>query len=225
MALERVLRVEHTLAERLREDLGVVERQVEPLADREPRAAHCERRVAVDQLCDLARSRQQLVTFDDLGDEAELVGPLRAEALLLAEQRHPHRDVDRERTGDAHHLAPGHETDAHMGVEELRVVRRDGDVTGRDQIHARPTADAVHCDDDRLRHRAERRGRLLGRLPLLVLRQVGAFVGCLAVRGDLLHVGARAEGAAVGGHDERPDVVVVLGPGVGVVELARSSAR
>ena len=70
-----------------------MQRQVEALADGEARAAHGERRVAVDERGDLAGPLEQPVVLDDLGDQPELVGPLRAHALVAAGEGDPHGDV------------------------------------------------------------------------------------------------------------------------------------
>ena len=75
-ALLRVVGVQHALAVRLGEQLGLVERQPEALADGEPRAAHRERRVAVDHLRELPQPVAERVVLDHLGDQAELVRAL-----------------------------------------------------------------------------------------------------------------------------------------------------
>ena len=59
-AFDRVLGVQDALPERLGEDLGLVQREVEALADRQPRAPDRERRVAVDELRELAGPRDEL---------------------------------------------------------------------------------------------------------------------------------------------------------------------
>ena len=90
----------------------------------------------------------------------------------------------------------GDQPDAHVRVEELRPIGRDHDVAGRHEVEARTAAQPVHRGEDRLGHRAERRRRLLRRVPLRVRREVGLVVDDAAVVGDLGHVGARAERAA-----------------------------
>ena len=58
-----VVGADHALAERLGEDLRLVQRQVEALADREARAAHGERGVAIDERRDLAGALEQPVVL------------------------------------------------------------------------------------------------------------------------------------------------------------------
>ncbi len=159
----------HALAEGLGEDLRLVQRQVEALADREARAADGERRVAVDERRDLARALEQPVVRDDLGHQAELVGALRAEPLVAAGQRDAHRDVERQHAGEAHHLAARHEADAHVRVEELGALGRDRrcrrSSPGRGPAPQQRPLTAVRIG---LGHRPERRRGLLRRLPLRV---------------------------------------------------------
>ena len=142
------------------------------------------------------------------------------EPLLLAEQGHAHGGVDRDGARDPDHLPAGHETDAHVRIEELRPVGGDRDVTGGDQVEAGTTADPVDRDHDRLGHRTERRRRFLGRLPFPEVREVPPLVRHLAVGGDAFDVGAGTERPTVGGDEDRPHVVVGFGAGVGVAQLA-----
>ena len=89
------------LAHRFGQDLGLVQREVDALADGEARAAHGEGRVAVDDGGDLAGAIHQAIVLDDLGDETELVGALGAEPFVLAHERHAHGHVERAGPGPA----------------------------------------------------------------------------------------------------------------------------
>src|SRR5665213_560894 len=168
----RIVRAYDALAKGLGHDLGFVEREVATLADREARAAHGERRIAVHDPGDLSRALEQTIVLDHLGHEPELVGPLRAHALMAARERQAHGDVRGERTRQPNHLTTGHQPNADVGVEELGPLGRNDDVAGRHEVETRATAQAVDRGEDRLGHRPERRRRLLRRFPLLVGRQV-----------------------------------------------------
>ena len=74
-ALLGVVGAHHPLAEGLGEDLGLVQRQVEALADGEAGAPHGQRGVAVDEARHLAGPLHQPVVLHDLGNEPELVRP------------------------------------------------------------------------------------------------------------------------------------------------------
>ena len=206
-----VLGAHDPLTEGLGEDLGLVQRQVERLVDGQPGAPNRQRRIRVHDVGDLVSALEQAVVLDDLADHAEFVGALGAHPLVLAHQRHSQRDVARQHPGQPHHLAAGHQADADMRVEEGGLVGGDHDVAGGDPVEPRAAAQSVDRGQDRFGHRAKRRGALLRRLPLVVGGQVGPFVDDLAVLGDLRDVGAGAESPAVAGHDQNPDVVVVLG--------------
>ena len=218
--LAGVLGADHALAERLGEDLRLVQRQVEALADREARAADGERGVAIDDRRDLARALEEPLVRHHLGHQAEVVRALRAEPLVAAGERDAHRDVERQHARETHHLAPRHEPDADVRVEELGALGRDGDVAGGHQVEPGAAAEPVHRGQDGLGHRPERRRRLLRRLPLRVGRQVGLVVDHAAVVGDLRHVGSGAERAAGAGHEEDPHRVVGLGRRVRGAQLA-----
>ena len=179
------------------------------MARRVPRTASGALRLTMRR--DLARPLEQPVVLDDLGDEPELVRPLRAHALVPARERDAHRDVGRQRAREPHHLAARHQADAHVRVEELGPIGRDHDVAGRDPVEARAAAQPVDRGEDRLGHRAERRRAFLRRFPLRVRRQVRLVVDDAPVVGDLGDVGAGAERAPVAGDDRDPDVVVGLG--------------
>src|SRR5687768_266822 len=81
-ALLRIVGAHDSLAERLGEDLRLVQGEVEALADGEPGTADGERCVAVHEGGDLAGAVEQAVVLHDLGDEAELERPLRAEPFV-----------------------------------------------------------------------------------------------------------------------------------------------
>ena len=93
------------------------------MARRVPRTASGALRLTMRR--DLAGPLEQPVVLDHLGDQAELVGPLRAQPLVLAGERDAHRDVERQHAGEPHHLAARHQPDAHVRVEELGPVGRD----------------------------------------------------------------------------------------------------
>src|SRR5439155_22838406 len=119
----RIVSVRDALTERLGEELGFVERQPEPFADRKSRSSYGEWRIAVDQRGDLACSLRKAFGRDELCDEAEVVRPLRTQPLVPSRERDPHRDVERKHTREAHDLAARHQTDADVRVEALGSTR------------------------------------------------------------------------------------------------------
>ena len=205
-----VLGVQDALAERLGQQLRLVERQPEPLADRQTRAPHRQRCVAVDHGRELTEAVVQCVVLDHLGDQADSKArcALMRSCLPMIAMRMA--TFSGSGAGHPHHLASGREADADVRIEELRAVRRDGDVTGGDEVQARAATDPVDPDDDRLGHRPERRRGLLGRVPLPEVREVAAVVRHLAVVGAPFDVGAGAERTTVAGDHDGPHVVVGL---------------
>src|SRR5690606_14752080 len=156
---------------------------------------------------------QPLGRVDDLGDHPQLVGPLGGHALVPADEGHPHHRLDR-------HLA--HEPDAldghdlahrDVGVEELGVGGGDDDVGVGHPVEGPAGADAVDRGDDRLPDALVPGGEV--QVPLLQRPPVALHAD--AVGGDLLHVDAGLEGAALAGVDDHPHgrVAVELDPGVG----------
>src|SRR3546814_8465220 len=61
---------------------------------------------------------------------------VRSHPLVPPGEGDAHGDPGGQHAGEADHLAAGHQPDAHMGVEELRLVGRDGDVAGGDPVEA-----------------------------------------------------------------------------------------
>ena len=182
--------MQHTFTERLGDQFGFVQREPEPLADCEAGSPHREWCVPVDHVGDLTRPNRELVVLDHFGDQSEIERALGGQPLLLAEQRHPHRDIDRDRAREPHHLPTRHDPDADVRIEELRTIGRDRDVAGGHEVEAGTAADPVDCHHDRLRHGTERRGRLLRRVPLTEVRQVPTLVRNLSIGGHALHIGA-----------------------------------
>jgi hypothetical protein len=84
---------------------------------------------AGDDLGRPARRFHQLVGGDDLGREADLVGPLGAHPLVAAEERQPHDLAD----GHALQHEPGF-VDARHAVGDVRV--EDGRVGRDDELHS-----------------------------------------------------------------------------------------
>ena len=78
--------------------------------------------------------------LDELGHQTEVEGPLRAQPFVAAGQCDAHGNVERQHTGQTHHLAARHQADAHVGIEELGALGRDHDVAGRHQVEAGPAA-------------------------------------------------------------------------------------
>ena len=92
----------------------------------------------------------QLVVRHDLGDQAHLVGALRAHALVAAEQRHAEADGDRHAARHVHHLVRRDEADRDVRIDEVRLLGGDRDVGLGDQIEREAGDDAVHRRDHRL---------------------------------------------------------------------------
>src|SRR6202162_29859 len=66
--LERIFGVQIPLAEGFRQHLRFVQREIQPLEDREPFPPHCQRGVRVDDVGDLVVSFEKTVVLDDLAD-------------------------------------------------------------------------------------------------------------------------------------------------------------
>ncbi len=96
----------HPQAVALREHLGLVDGKGQALADGQPRTAHGQRGVAVDGGGDLPRPLGERRPGNQLADQAEVVGALGGHALVLAHERHAHRHVERQHSGQPHLSRP-----------------------------------------------------------------------------------------------------------------------
>ena len=132
-----------------------MQRQIQALENGQPGAPDRQRRIGVDDVGDLVGPFQEPVVLDDLADQSEVVGALRAHPLVLAHQRHPQGDRAGQHPGQPHHLASGHQSDADVRIEERRLVGCDDDVGRGDPIQARAAAQSVDGGQHRLGHACE----------------------------------------------------------------------
>ena len=122
------------------------------------RAAHSVRRLACTAAggCDAMAAAirwaaaRSSASRHHLGDEADLEGPCRADALVVAEQGHAHDLAERHAVEHQRRLEHGRHAVGDVRVEERGVVGGHDDVGLAEQVEGAAAGHAVHRRDHRL---------------------------------------------------------------------------